>query len=184
VLEGIKKQDRERVSAVCTLKADPRLRVTNDNCAFHVGPKTIRLSTMMNSIAAVACLLAATATAFAPSQQQLLLQQQQQQQTVSLSAFAKGYVGGDGPEPMFIGKTGSKDFDPLGFTEVRGTERYNAARVFDEECVTFCFRVCLEMMMLLLLLRREAMFVLCVGKRMLDPDGSSLHRSIVRLTQL
>jgi hypothetical protein len=74
---------------------------------------------MMNSIAVVACLLAATATAFAPSQQ---LQQQQQQQTVSLSAFAKGYVGGDGPEPMFIGKSGSKDFDPLGFTEVRGTD--------------------------------------------------------------
>jgi hypothetical protein len=78
---------------------------------------------MMNSIAAVACLLAATATAFAPSQQQQQLQQHQQQTVSSLSAFAKGYVGGDGPEPMFIGKSGSKNFDPLGFTEVRGQRR-------------------------------------------------------------
>jgi hypothetical protein len=37
------------------------------------------------------------------------------------------------------------------------------------------------MMMLLLLLRRECSAFLA-GKPMLDPDGSSLHRSIIRLT--
>jgi hypothetical protein len=31
--------------------------------------------------------------------------------------FCRGYVGGESVEPMFIGKTGSKNFDPLGLTE-------------------------------------------------------------------
>jgi hypothetical protein len=64
---------------------------------------------MMKSTIAVACLLASTATAFAPSQQ---LQQQ-----TALSAFAKGYVGADSVEPMLVGS--SKNYDPFGFTEVR-----------------------------------------------------------------
>jgi hypothetical protein len=35
--------------------------------------------------------------------------------------FCRGYVGGESVEPMFIGKTGSKNFDPLGLTEVRAS---------------------------------------------------------------
>jgi hypothetical protein len=68
-----------------------------------------RTPTMMKSIA-VTCLLASTAAAFAPSQQQ-------QQPQTALSAFAKGYVGADSVEPMLVGS--SKNYDPLGFTEVR-----------------------------------------------------------------
>ena len=38
----------------------------------------------------------------------------------ALNEFAKGYVGNEGPEPMApIFVTGSKDFDPLGLSEVR-----------------------------------------------------------------
>lgn len=55
----------------------------------------------------------ASAAAFAPSQQS--------RASTSLNEFAKGYVGGDNVEPMFIGETGSKNFDPAGFTEVRFT---------------------------------------------------------------
>jgi hypothetical protein len=40
--------------------------------------------------------------------------------TTSLNAeFCKGYVGGESVEPMFVGETGSANFDPLGFSEVR-----------------------------------------------------------------
>ena len=55
--------------------------------------------------------LMASACAFAPAQVT--------RTSSSLNEFANGYVGGEGPEPMFIGKTGSKNFDPAGFCEVR-----------------------------------------------------------------
>jgi hypothetical protein len=54
--------------------------------------------------------LAASAAAFAP--------QKASSATTSLQEFANGYVGGEGPEPMFIGDTGSKNFDPAKLTEV------------------------------------------------------------------
>ena len=54
--------------------------------------------------------LLASATAFAPVSQQ--------RATTSLNEFCNGYVGGDSVEPMWIGETGSKNFDPLGFTTV------------------------------------------------------------------
>lgn len=54
--------------------------------------------------------LAATAAAFAPQSAVV--------STTAANAFAKGYVGGEGPEPIFIGKDGSKNFDPAGFAEV------------------------------------------------------------------
>lgn len=54
--------------------------------------------------------LLASATAFAPVSQQ--------RATTSLNEFCNGYAGGDSVEPMFIGETGSKNFDPLGFTTV------------------------------------------------------------------
>jgi len=55
--------------------------------------------------------LAASAVAFAPAQQASV-------SAVQLNEFANGYVGGEGPEPMFIGAEGSKNFDPAGFAEV------------------------------------------------------------------
>eukprot|EP00977_Amphora_coffeiformis_P011591 scaffold2782_cov182-Amphora_coffeaeformis.AAC.21 len=52
--------------------------------------------------------LLASAAAFAPASQQ--------RASTSLNEFCNGYVGGDSVEPMFIGETGSKNFDPAGFT--------------------------------------------------------------------
>ena len=60
---------------------------------------------------AIIASLIASAAAFAPSQQS--------RSNTALNEFCNGYVGGESVEPMFIGKTGSKNFDPLGFCEVR-----------------------------------------------------------------
>lgn len=57
-------------------------------------------------------LVAASASAFAPSQSST-------RSSTALNEFCRGYVGGDSVEPMFIGATGSKNFDPFGLTEVR-----------------------------------------------------------------
>lgn len=57
--------------------------------------------------------IVATAAAFAPSQQAKVTSS-----STSLNEFCKGYVGNEGPEPMFVGPNGSKDFDPAGLTEV------------------------------------------------------------------
>ena len=54
--------------------------------------------------------LLASAAAFTPASQQ--------RASTSLNEFCNGYVGGDSVEPMFIGETGSKNFDPVGFTTV------------------------------------------------------------------
>ena len=54
--------------------------------------------------------LIAGSAAFAPASQQ--------RSSTSLNEFCNGYVGGESVEPMFIGETGSKNFDPLGLTEV------------------------------------------------------------------
>jgi len=59
---------------------------------------------MKTAIATLA--LAASASAFAPAPVST--------KNTQLSEFANGLVGGEGPEPMF---TGSKEFDPVGFTE-------------------------------------------------------------------
>ena len=57
--------------------------------------------------------LVASASAFAPAQQQ-------SRTATDLNAdFCRGYAGGDSVEPMFIGESGSKNFDPAGFCEVR-----------------------------------------------------------------
>jgi len=37
--------------------------------------------------------------------------------TTQLAEFANGLVGGESVEPMFIGETGSKNFDPAGLSE-------------------------------------------------------------------
>lgn len=71
------------------------------------------------------CVLAsllASAAAFAP-------QKSSPASTTSLNEFCNGYVGGDSVEPMWIGETGSKNFDPLGFTEVGGGPE-SSRRVF------------------------------------------------------
>lgn len=52
----------------------------------------------------------ASAAAFAPAQQS--------RASTSLNEFCRGYVGGESVEPMFIGATGSKNFDPAGLAEV------------------------------------------------------------------
>jgi hypothetical protein len=57
----------------------------------------------------VTAALVASASAFAPAKDV--------RASTSLDAFANGYVGGEGPEPMFIGGT-SKNWDPFGFSEV------------------------------------------------------------------
>ena len=59
-----------------------------------------------------AATLAATASAFAPSSSV--------RSSTSLSEFANGLVGGEGPEPMPFrgGEKTSKNFDPAGFSEV------------------------------------------------------------------
>ena len=54
--------------------------------------------------------LIASAAAFAPAQQS--------RASTSLNEFCNGYVGGESVEPMFIGETGSKNFDPANFCEV------------------------------------------------------------------
>ena len=70
---------------------------------------------MMKSICLFAVALTANAAAFAP-----VALKQQVATTTSLNEFAKGYVGNEGPEPMApIFVTGSKNFDPAGFCEVR-----------------------------------------------------------------
>jgi hypothetical protein len=55
--------------------------------------------------------LLASAAAFAPAPEA-------GRSATALNEFAKGLVGGENVEPMFIGKTGSRNFDPLGLTEV------------------------------------------------------------------
>jgi len=64
---------------------------------------------------AVLASLVASAAAFAPQQPAV----KSSSSTTSLNEFCSGYVGGEGPEPMFVGDTGSKNFDPLKLTEVR-----------------------------------------------------------------
>jgi hypothetical protein len=65
------------------------------------------IATMKTAFATLA--LAASASAFAPAPVST-------NKNTQLSEFANGLVGGEGPEPMF---SGSKEFDPVGFTEVR-----------------------------------------------------------------
>ena len=60
---------------------------------------------------ALASTLFATAAAFAPVQNANV--------NSALNAFANGYVGNEGPEPMPFAPGGtSVDFDPCGFAEV------------------------------------------------------------------
>lgn len=74
-----------------------------------IHPPCLVQTTMMKAVV-LACLVAVSA-AFAPAQQS--------RASFSLNEFCNGYVGGEGPEPMFIGAEGSKNFDPAGFCEVR-----------------------------------------------------------------
>jgi hypothetical protein len=66
---------------------------------------------MMKSVLLYSVAATATAAAFVP--------QSQQRAGTALNEFCRGYVGGDSVEPMFIGETGSKNFDPLNISEVR-----------------------------------------------------------------
>jgi len=79
----------------------------------------------MMSLAAFS-LVVASASAFAPVQQtrsasalnDVAIPPEETPAAKSASGeFCLGYVGGESVEPMFIGKTGSKNFDPFGFTE-------------------------------------------------------------------
>ena len=63
---------------------------------------------MVKSLLVTAALVA-SASAFAPAKDARV--------STSLNEFANGLVGGEGPEPMIVGGT-SKNWDPVGFTEV------------------------------------------------------------------
>jgi len=56
--------------------------------------------------------LLTSAAAFAPSCSNVGVS------STALNDFCNGYAGADSVEPMFIGGTGSKNFDPAGFTTV------------------------------------------------------------------
>ena len=70
---------------------------------------------MAKLTATILATMAGTATAFAPSASSA------PKSSMALNEFAKGMVGGEGPEPMpfnFGGEKTSKNFDPVGFSEV------------------------------------------------------------------
>jgi hypothetical protein len=69
----------------------------------------------MKSVCLLFTLSAVSVTAFAPVTSVV-----SKHGATALNEFAKGYVGNEGPEPMApIFETGSKNFDPAGFCEVR-----------------------------------------------------------------
>ena len=71
---------------------------------------------MAKLTATILATMAGTATAFAPS-----ASSSAPKTSMTLNEFAKGMVGGEGPEPMpfnFGGEKTSKNFDPVGFSEV------------------------------------------------------------------
>ena len=92
--------------------------------------KSVILSTLLTSVV----------VAFAPSQQTT-----SRTSSSSLNEFVKGYVGGEGPEPMFIGATGSKNFDPLGLSTV--SENLTVSLVLSISCIRmsvflfFCYEI-------------------------------------------
>jgi hypothetical protein len=60
--------------------------------------------------------IAGTASAFAPSSGIV----SHSTTSTSLNEFARGYVGGEGPEPIpFSSQQSSVNWDPAGFSEVR-----------------------------------------------------------------
>ena len=72
---------------------------------------------MAKLTATILATMAGTATAFAPAAPSSL----SKASMMALNEFAKGMVGGEGPEPMpfnFGGEKTSKNFDPVGFSEV------------------------------------------------------------------
>ena len=71
---------------------------------------------MAKLTATILATMAGTATAFAPS-----ASSSAPKTSMALNEFAKGMVGGEGPEPMpfnFGGEKTSRNFDPVGFSEV------------------------------------------------------------------
>ena len=75
----------------------------------------------MSKVVLTLATLAASASAFAPASKVA--------SSTSLNAFANGYAGGDGPEPIPIGG-GSKNWDPCGFAEVCSRESIFARTMF------------------------------------------------------
>ncbi len=73
---------------------------------------------MAKLTATILATMAGTAAAFAPAASS---SPPSSKSTTALNEFAKGMVGGEGPEPMpfnFGGERTSKNFDPVGFSEV------------------------------------------------------------------
>jgi hypothetical protein len=70
---------------------------------------------MMMKTTLLACVVS-TAVAFTPSSSYHV--PAVATTSTALNEFCNGYIGSDGPEPMFVGATGSKNFDPAGLTEV------------------------------------------------------------------
>ena len=67
---------------------------------------------------AIASTLLASAAAFAPASTSVNV-------NTAVGAFANGYIGNEGPEPMPFAPGGtSVDFDPCGFAEVREQRKY------------------------------------------------------------
>lgn len=70
--------------------------------------------------------LAGSASAFAPSASV--------KSSTALNEFARGYIGGEGPEPIpFSSQSSSVNWDPAGFTEV-GVEVNPGGKYYFRTC--------------------------------------------------
>ena len=89
---------------------------------------------MAKLTATILATMAGTATAFAPPASSF------SKSSMALNEFAKGMVGGEGPEPMpfnFGGEKTSKNFDPVGFSEV-SLSRLSSVVFFWVLFIIFC----------------------------------------------
>jgi len=75
----------------------------------------------MNKFLITVAALVGSASAFAPATSG--------KASSALNEFAKGYVGGEGPEPIpFSSQSSSVNWDPAGFAEVGNLKRYQLFR--------------------------------------------------------
>jgi hypothetical protein len=109
--------------------------------SFRYGRYRSRLSLLFRSVTMakfllVVAALASSASAFAPVRLATT--------STTLDAFANGYVGGEGPEPIPFSSQGtSVNWDPCGFAEVRDLEIF-----FEWESFSIGSPVCFRLEMI------------------------------------